>query len=99
VNRQLGADEHARARIRAKFLLAWSEDGPLRAVIHQAWAVVGVGDARGRVQWVSPSVETGTPPAHSGPCGHSVHAAVAIGRGVSPLPSKPPPSSDDTSAG
>jgi diguanylate cyclase (GGDEF)-like protein/PAS domain S-box-containing protein len=37
--------------------LAWSEDGPGRAVIHHAWGIVGVGDARGRVEWVSPSVE------------------------------------------
>ena len=37
--------------------LAWSEDGPWRTVLHHAWGIVGVGDARGRVLWVSPSVE------------------------------------------
>ena len=37
--------------------LAWSDDGPWRAVLHHAWGIFGVGDAHGRVLWVSPSVE------------------------------------------
>ncbi|HEV2993544.1 MAG TPA: EAL domain-containing protein [Acidimicrobiia bacterium] len=35
----------------------WADDDAQGAVAHHAWGVVGVGEARGTVQWVSPLVE------------------------------------------
>src|ERR1700738_1812678 len=36
---------------------AGTDAAPFRALMQQAWGIVGIGDAEGVVQWLSPSVE------------------------------------------
>jgi diguanylate cyclase (GGDEF)-like protein/PAS domain S-box-containing protein len=36
---------------------SWADTEPVRALVEQAWGIVGIGDTAGVVQWLSPSVE------------------------------------------